>query len=71
MAVLASFSDETMAEMGKNPEPEPVIKDACSVEVLQLLIDAGEKLRMQTPNYAEEYIGLLQRRRSNAANLPI
>ena len=55
---LASGSEDMMAVMGKNPEPEPVIKDACSVAVLQLLIDAGEPLEDADAELRREYIGL-------------
>lgn len=55
---LTSGSSDMLAEIGKNPEPEPVINDARSVAVLQLLLDAGEPLEDADAELRREYIGL-------------
>lgn len=50
---------KSLADMAeRDPKPEPVIADACSLAVLQLLIDAGEPLEDAPPGLRRAYIGL-------------
>jgi hypothetical protein len=55
---LSAGTSDMMEEMGANPSPEPVIGDAVSVEVLQILLDAGERLEDADADLRQEYIGL-------------